>query len=439
MNGIERTIASQCSNGGPAPAVASPLGWLLAAPHRIAFTLGAAMLVASSAWWAAEAAATWAGHVPRSAMPPVELHGLLMVFGFMPLFFTGFLFTAVPKWLAVPAPTGFDLGGGLGAQAAGWVVFFVGAASPDRAFAAAIGGVGMVAVALGATSLWWRFVSMVRRSRATDRGHAMALATTGGVGVAALWIVAVGVASSAPLVVGAATRFGLWTFVGGTFATAAHRMIPFLGATALHRLEARWPLALLWALTGLFWAEGSFAACDAAGTRADLPIARWRAIIEIAAGLGLCAQAFQWSLRLPLRIRLVAMLHAGFAWLAASFLLSGLAHWPASLPAADRNAAPLHAFTMGFLGSLLLAMLTRIICAQTGRIVVADDLLWRLFWALQAAVMLRLAASMAARFAIGLQGPLIASAATLWGLVWLTWAWRYVPWLATPRRGRRRD
>jgi uncharacterized protein involved in response to NO len=55
------------------------------------------MLAASSAWWAAQAAAAWAGHMPRTAMPTIELHGLLMVFGFMPLFFTGFLFTAVPK------------------------------------------------------------------------------------------------------------------------------------------------------------------------------------------------------------------------------------------------------------------------------------------------------------------------------------------------------
>jgi uncharacterized protein involved in response to NO len=52
--------------------------------------------------------------------------------------------------------------------------------------------------------------------------------------------------------------------------------------------------------------------------------------------------------------------------------------------------------------------------------------------------MLRLAASMAAQFAIGLQGPLVASAAAIWGLVWLVRAWRYVPWLATPHRGRRR-
>jgi uncharacterized protein involved in response to NO len=52
-------------------------------------------------------------------------------------------------------------------------------------------------------------------------------------------------------------------------------------------------------------------------------------------------------------------------------------------------AASLHAFAQGFLGPILLAMLPRIVGAQTGRTVVADDLLWRLFWLLQVAVVLR--------------------------------------------------
>lgn len=408
--------------------------WLLVSPHRMTFALGAAMLVACSVWWTGAAFAIWNGYAPRTAIPTIELHGLVMVFGFMPFFFTGFLFTAVPKWLGIRAPTALEISAGLSAQVAGWAVFFIGARSEDGAFSAALGGAGLSAVAFGSTALWLRFVSLVRRSSVPDRVHAVTLAAAGGVGVATLWSVAVGVAGSRPLVVEVATQVGLWMFVGSTFATAAHRMIPFMGATALHRLDGLRPLWLLSALLSLFGIEGLFAGADAAGMRLSASIAVARVAFELAAGLSLSALAWRWALLLPLRIRLVAMLYAGFAWLAASFVLAGLAHWYGSALAANWNAAPLHALTMGFLGSTLLAMVTRIICAQAGRTVVADDVLWRLFWMLQFAILLRLGASMATHFVNRLQWPLIAAGAAVWSLLWLTWAWRYVPWLTRPRQ-----
>jgi len=54
--------------------------------------------------------------------------------------------------------------------------------------------------------------------------------------------------------------------------------------------------------------------------------------------------------------------------------------------------APLHALAMGFFGGLLFAMATRVICGHgaSGR---ADRYVWVLFWVLQGAVLLRLAAS----------------------------------------------
>ncbi|MDP9123382.1 MAG: NnrS family protein [Pseudomonadota bacterium] len=137
---------------------------------------------------------------------------------------------------------------------------------------------------------------------------------------------------------------------------------------------------------------------------------------------------------LPMQIRMVAMLHAAFTWPAASFVLAGLAHWQDPAPDGNWHAAPLHAFTMGFLDATLLAMLTRFVCAQTGRAVVADDLLWRLFWMLQVAAALRLAASTAAQFITPWQWPLTAGGAAVWSLLWFTWAGRYVPWLARPRQ-----
>ena len=427
MTDAPQSLAPSASRGEPAPRAS--LKWLLAAPHRIAFTLGATMLVVCSVWWTGAVLAILSGMPPRTAIPTIELHGLVMVFGFMPFFFTGFLFTAVPKWLGARASTTRDVGVGLGAQAAGWVVFFIGGRSTDEAFAATLGGAGLSAVAFGSTALWLQFISLIRSSSLPDRSHAIALAASAGVGVAALWTAAVGLIESWHPVVNAATQIGLWMFVGSTFVTAAHRMIPFMGSTVLAKLDAWHPSWLLSALLGLFGVEALFAATAAASQLMNPSLVATRAAFELASGLGLSGLAWQWAVRLPLRIRMVAMLHAAFTWLAASFVLGGLAHWHATVPGGDWNAAALHAFTMGFLGSILLAMLTRIVCAQTGRSVVADDLLWGLFGLLQGAVVLRLAASLAAQFVPRWQWPLTAAGAALWSLPWLLWARRYVPWL----------
>ena len=46
---------------------------------------------------------------------------------------------------------------------------------------------------------------------------------------------------------------------------------------------------------------------------------------------------------------------------------------------------------MGCLGSLMLAMVTRVSCGHGGRALVADRLVWTLFWVLQLATVVRLA------------------------------------------------
>jgi uncharacterized protein involved in response to NO len=410
--------------------------WLLGAPYRIAFLCGMSMLLLGSAWWVQVVLATGLGHAPPSAIATVEFHGLVMVFGFMPFFFTGFLFTAVPKWLNVRAPSALELGDALGAQVAGWAVFLVAGRSADASFAAALGGAGLAAVSFGATQLWWRLAALVRRSDAPDQVHAWVLVAVGGAGVVALWSAAIGVTAAWHPVVRGATQVGLWLFVGGTFATAAHRLIPFVGAAAMPGLDAWRPHWLLAALLALFCFEGMTAARDAWALPAPAAVEGGRAAIELLGGLGLCVLTVRWALVLRLRIRLVAMLYGGFAWLAASFVATGLARCSGALDSGGPSwdAAPLHLFTMGFLGSTLLAMLTRIICAQTGRAVVADDVLWRLFWLLQGVIVLRLGAAIAAHFGSPLRWPLLAAAAIGWGLLWLVWAARHGPSLWRPRQ-----
>jgi uncharacterized protein involved in response to NO len=149
----------------------------------------------------------------------------------------------------------------------------------------------------------------------------------------------------------------------------------------------------------------------------------------------LASLALGWGLLQSLRgpsLRLLAMLHLGFVWSVIALLLATV---DAALVldgalAVRLGLAPLHALTMGFLGGLLFAMATRVICGHGGIAVVADGVVWGLFWVLQLAVLLRIGASVWPAYA----APLSAAAALTWSLVWLAWGLRYLPVLVRPRR-----
>jgi uncharacterized protein involved in response to NO len=88
---------------------------------------------------------------------------------------------------------------------------------------------------------------------------------------------------------------------------------------------------------------------------------------------------------------------------------------------------------MGFLGSTLVAMATRVSSGHGGRTLAADDTVWRLFWVLQAAVFARVAAALLAAAAVDGAMALIAVAAVGWSAVCAAWALRYGRWYGTPR------
>ena len=80
--------------------------YLLLAPHRLGFFLAMLVLLAASAWWALVQWDRFSGWIDLPlVLAPSLVHAAVMVFGFMPLFFSGFLFTAGPKWLQVPPPS----------------------------------------------------------------------------------------------------------------------------------------------------------------------------------------------------------------------------------------------------------------------------------------------------------------------------------------------
>jgi len=401
------------------------LHYLMLAPHRLGFFLAMVLLIASGAWWAlVQVARVSDGGVSvHLALSPSLLHAAVMVFGFFPLFFSGFLFTAGPKWLGVE-PWGTErLRPALLLQAGGWLVWLLGGMvlSVLSLLGAAVAWLGLVWM----VALFWR---LVLRSRAEDQIHARTI----GAGLIAGCLALAGIVAS--LVPGdqhlarACAITGLWVFVLVVYVAVAHRMIPFFTSSAMPFIRVWRPFWLLWLMLGAAVFEAAAVWVELDGPPRGQVGTVWllvRGLLELGVGAVLLWLAGVWGLVQSLKNRLLAMLHIGFLWLGLSFVLSGTTQllWLAfDKPLLGLGA--LHALTMGCLGSLMLAMVTRVSCGHSGRALVADRIAWSLFWVLQAATVVRIVGAVPTQWS----GWWVLAAALLWTGVVLVWGVRLGAW-----------
>lgn len=399
----------------------------MAAPHRLGFALAMLVMVAASLWWLAvqlDRATGLLGLVP--VVPPTLTHAAVMVMGFMPLFFSGFLFTAGPNWLRVAPLPARRLARPLGLQAASWLLWLAGA---HTSMVLALAG-----LVLAWAGLVWMFAlywMLVRESTVEDRVHAKAVGWGGVMGVLCLAGVAGAQAAGHTDVALALVRTALWGFIVVVFVAVAHRMIPFFTSSVLPLIEIWRPFWVLWLMLGVAAWEVLAVWVDYAAPSAHAWPA-WTVLciaVEAVCGAVLLWLAVVWGLVQSLKIRLLAMLHVGFVWFGLALLYSALSQglWLMT-GRAVLGLGALHALSMGFLGSIMIAMVTRVSCGHSGRALVADDLVWTLFWGLQAVVGIRLLAAVE-----GMPPWLTALAALGWALVVTVWGLRYASWYGRPR------
>lgn len=398
---------------------------LLLAPHRLGFALAMALLLASGIWWALVLVDRASGVAGLSyAVSPTLGHAAVMTYGFIPLFFSGFLFTAGPRWLGVAPPGAPELLAPLLLQALGWLGWLAGVHLGE--------GLALAGAAAALAGLAWvvlKFWGLVWRSREADRLHARTVGVAGLVGVASLALMLAMLWRGEVDLAGAAVRTGLWGFVVVTYLAVAHRMIPFFTSSALPMVQAWRPFWVLWVLLLAVAVELVSVWMPWLGAA---PARGWmlvQGLVALAAGSIVLWLACVWGLVQSLKIRLLAMLHLGFLWLGLSFLLGGASQLLGlRLGTPVLGLGALHALTMGCLGSLMLAMVTRVSCGHSGRTLVADDFVWALFWLLQVAVVLRIAAAMNAS-----PGWLVTLAALLWAGVVGAWGLRLSGWYGRAR------
>ena len=392
---------------------------LAAAPHRGMFLAGALQGVMTLLWWVADLAGRHgiAGSATTWSMAPAWAHAFLMIYGFFPFFILGFLFTTFPNWLNGGKIPPRDFVASCLLMTAGVVIFYWGLAVGNQLAAA-----GAAMLLAGFSIAIYALARVLFRSKDQDLRHpvaAMAALVSGWLGIAAylLWLLT---DSSAMLDFSRAA--GIWFFLLPVVMTVSHRMIPFFSSRVLDDYVLVRPYWMLWLMLACSMAHGILQLSGNALSYLwifDLPLAACALYLSLT-----------WGLLRSFRIRLLAVLHIAFAWLAISMLLYG-AQSLMFLASGGRlylfGLAPLHALGIGYFASMVLGMASRVTLGHSGRPLVLDQFSWLLFVGFQAAVAFRIAPEILPE-AFGSIGPgLYVLAGLCWLVCFSLWTGRYAP------------
>lgn len=376
---------------------------LLASPHRLPFLTGSLGLGSTAAWWLSALVQIHAGSIMAiaPAMPASLLHGPAMLFlGFAPFVF-GFLLTVIPRWMSYPdlawqryAPVGVLLALGVTCALIGlW------SAQPPLL----LGGLAILGGGWGLGLLFLAQLLLVnRRDGKPPCWHAASAIVAQVLGLLALLCAIDFVITTDPRLLRLANLLAINGFLLPVFLTVAHRMVPFFArmvVTDYQPWRPDWLLAAIWAMLGLRLLGE------------ELVQATTLALGSTGLAVMTTVMAFKWWPRDPAPGLLKALLW-GFLWAPAGFALSAL---DASGWALGR--APLHALLIGFAGSMLVAMVTRVTQGHSGRPLAMFGLAWAAFAGIQLAAVMRIWAALRTEDSAIL---LLAAGAFLFGLApWL--------------------
>jgi len=341
------------------------------------FSAGFRPFFLAAALWAALAVPLWlvafagAADLP-TALTPVLWHVHEMVFGYGAATVAGFLLTAIPNWTGRMPLQGRPLEGLVLLWLAGRIaVLFSGRIGPgpaailDLAFPAVFLGVVAREIIAGRN---WRNLPMLAALVSLFFGNllvhleALGLAETGALGNR----------------LGLATLLMLISFVGG-------RIIPSFTHNWLAKSEPK--SAAPAPFDGLDRVVLAVTAV-ALATWVFLPDAAVSSWVELVAGIALGARLARWRGGATLREPLLWILHLGYGWLALGFLLLALNGFEPVIP----STAALHALTVGAIGTMTLAVMTRASLGHTGRPLVAGRGTTAIYVLVETAAVLRLLA-----------------------------------------------
>jgi len=392
-----------------------------AAPHRMLMFGGVIQLLLPLLLWSAEMAGRY-----TSAWPPLpfavgstDAHLLLMLFTIFPFFFFGFLMTTFPRWMAGPlVPKGSYT-----------TTFLLMAAGVLLLYPALFIGPSSTAIALllftaGLARGWLALLQVYRATPQADHFYERLLILFLLIGILSAAAFALYLLTGTAALRTVARHAGLWGFLVPIIITVAHRMIPFFSSCVLQEYAVYQPR---WSLLALLAAVLAHGILEAAGVGA------WRWLADLPMTLLALLHTVRWGLLRSFRIRLLAVLHVGFAWLAiggALFTVESVAQLAGS--GLTLGFGPLHAVSIGFIASMTLAMATRVTLGHSGRPLEADPVTWTLFWGLSITAVIRIIADLPGLFTL-FSLPLLVVAAVAWLLFVGFWGSRFLPLYLRPR------
>lgn len=350
---------------------------------------------------------TGAVALPANVAPAVW-HAHEMIFGFAAASVAGFFLTAVPNWTGAPFVRGLPLATLAATWLAGRIAMHLGAFLPPPV-AAAIDLAFLPALAAS--------VAPALLSRGVGRNTMLLVV------LAALWLA--DAAMQVEFIGGSQIRARgarvaidilalLITVIGG-------RIVPAFTTTQLQ----------LWGERRL---PQSRAGLDKAAILSMVLLLLSEAILgtgEITASIALVAALVQ-ATRLSLwrglatwRQPILAVLHLGYAWLVLGLVLKGASGFLDWLP----ETTALHGLTIGTVGTMMTAVMSRAALGHTGRKLEAHTLTVAAYALISIAALLRIVAPAVPE----LQLHLLTCSGIAWSLAFALFLVVYVPILARPR------
>lgn len=383
-----------------------------AAVHRSMFFAGAVQSLLVMLFWAVDLGARRAGlwQAPAWDLPSPWLHALLLLYGLFPFFIFGFILTAGPRWQGYGETPARVFVPAFRLLAGGWLLAWLGVLAAPALLATGLA----VALAgwLVATRQLWRIAAWPN----AERRHIRLAASAVTLGALGLGMFAAHAATQEAVLARLAIHLGLWGFLVPVFVLVIHRMLPFFSASAIPGIAGYRPYWALWIVV---------AGSAGHGLLGFFEWPQWTWLADLPAALGAGWLTLRWRLRASFADTLLAVLHVGFAWCGLSFALFALDSLLLLAGHAGIGLAPLHALTLGFLSSTLVGMASRVTLGHSGQPLVGDSTMWRAFWAMQAAAVLRIVGDF---FHPPAPFDLSFLAALLWLGAFGAWAVRYAPY-----------
>lgn len=388
---------------------------LAAAPHRLLFFVGATNVLAAMFWWALWLHQARFGDIGM-AQPPVFAgwaHAFVMQYQVLPPFIFGFLLTVFPRWMGQPDLTPWHyLPVGLGLFS-GQILFLIGLFGYPH-----LVHLGVINTLAGWIAGCVFLFGPLRRDR-LKTWHALSAFAALLFGLSGLVLFAVHLHTGDPVLAVAMIKIGTFGLLLPIYMTVAHRMFPFFAGIVVKGYAGWRPLPMLAAFWALLMAH---LACELLQAQKAL----WLPDLALAALTG------YWLWRNWPRGKappLLRVLFIGFAWLPVAMLLyagQSLTLWLTD--AAVLGRAPAHALYVGYFGSLLVAMVTRVTQGHSGRPLQLGTVAAIAFVLIQCVAILRIVADL-------LPDAMFwqAIAACAWLLAFLPWVLRSAFIYTTPR------